>query len=95
MNLYSEVDPQSSVPTGSTKDAFSPLRWLDVGFGSGLWGTVFGERLNERVVGPLERHGPPVWSEESGPDCLAQRCGAENRDHPLDVVGQDVEAHFG
>ena|SRR6266851_727213 len=34
-------------------------------------------------------------SRHSGPDRLQQRSDTNDRDHPLDVLGQDVEAHFG
>ena len=46
--------------------------------------------LNSQVVTRSAR-----WSRHSGMDCLQQRSPTDDRDHPLHVVGQNVEAHLG
>ena len=61
-------------------------------FGGGGRGAVFRRRSGrdaERETG--------AWglSEGLGPDHRHQRSHTEDRDHSLQVVGQDVKAHFG
>jgi hypothetical protein len=45
--------------------------------------------LNSQVVA-----GSARLSRHSGPDCLQQWSDTDDRDHPLHVVGQNVEAHL-
>ena len=37
----------------------------------------------------------PSCSRYSGPDCVQQRSDTDDLDHPLHIVGQNVEAHLG
>src|SRR5215813_9523515 len=43
---------------------------------------------------PIEAIGDGMWIGCSGPHRLHQRSGAEDLDHSLEVVGEDVEAHL-
>src|SRR5712671_5808562 len=47
------------------------------------------------VEAPVDRSARAVYARRSGSDRRHQRSHTDDRDHPLYVVGQNVEAHLG